>query len=1133
MLQQWGTIIEKHPWFVVITILIITIGFSTLLPNIQFKTDFSDFSPEDELVRANNRVMRNFGLFTQLVLLVVNTQQAESTITPQALREQHAIQQALLEKSEVTSTFSITTYIDAICQLEFGQSFDNCTDAQIQIALEDLLSTPSTEPLIFLANDDNNEPVEYQKFPYLSGKQINSLDIKNGYLKNTSDTYKFTIEVYDLSQYAQTNKPKIPQTNIVEWYINFNNLIIPDELLDIDYQIAARIEPTNPLWEFGKGLRTNTQDLIQKIRSRTLFNTYTQEAYLWIRPNGQTIYFPTPLHNANITLDITENTITIEVSKAELSLYGIAPQFGSFQLPAKLSNFSLGSRYYTHPGILRKGGRLVYNTDFLLNRLDRIRQRTILGPLVERLLQRTSGITWDDFDQLFNLIEETNALPDTFAAQDLQSLWTHIDQTESSAIETTYRVYPSFFEEIQISSLAFLSKDYTTTHKPSQSLIIIETEFSGSYEENIRRNKMLVKEIEMLDEKNNAVSMQVTGEGVISSEINEITSAANTIIGPSIFIIIFGILLLNFRRLSYVLLAMLALSIATIWLFGTMVLLGIDFNVIAVALTPLILGLGVDYAVHLFHNYRTEIENGRKPSEAIRYSVQDIGTAMFLAMITTVIAFMSFLSSNIGPVRDFGTLLALGVIYTFITSITILAALRYIIDKRKTTVITRKKKIYSVRTIMGTLAQAIIAHQKKILFSIVIITIILSTGATQINTGFDLNEFLPQDTPALELYEEVANEFPSSSQAQEYIFIEGNVATVAVLKGMAITHEKFKDDTYVNKNPDGTMNTVSIYSVIQQSIKNNQSLIPEFNIDPENGIPNTNEDVLALYDYLYGEKTSTTDTSESFSIDDFNYEAQSVLYKTENGYEAALIRIYIDPTLQTKEGNINEDLEILQNELKADVADYGNTDVTVTGNLLVTLRITNSLTESQILSTGISLLLAALVLIIAYRSPTLGLIAMIPVGFSIIWILGTMYFIGYSLNVLTITVTSITIGIGIDYAIHATERFRLVADKTGDPELAVCETISHTGGALFIAALTTTMGFGILVFAPIPPQQQFGLIIAITIAFSFLTSVLILPLALSKWAKSRKKRKGYIITPYKSNNNHIKLNCKPPPKRKS
>jgi predicted RND superfamily exporter protein len=1013
-----------------------------------------------------------------------------------------------------------------VCQIEFGQPFENCTDAQLQMALQDLLSTPTYDTVSLLVADDPNEPSEYKKFPYISGKEINSLDIKNGYLRNTSTSYQFVIEVYDLSQYAQSNKPTIPSTNVVEWFVSFNNLVVPDERLDIDYQIAARIEPTHPFWEFGKGLRTNVRELIEKIQSRTLFNSYTKNAYLWVRPNGQSNYFPTELNTGNVSLDISENTITIEVSKAELSLYGIAPQFGTIQLPGKLANFTLGSRYYQHPGLLRKGGKIAFNTSFLLERLQRLRQRPILGFIVERLLQRSSSISWNDFDELFSLVEETQAIPNTFAAQDLQLLWTNLDTSSEPSTTITYLIYPAFFKDIQVSSIAFLSKDYHTTYQPSASLIIVETEFSGDYESNIERNKMLVSKIGTLDQEDSAVRIKVTGEGVISSEINEITSASNTIIGPAIFIIIFGILLINFRRLSYVLLAMLSLSIATIWLFGTMVLLGIDFNVIAVALTPLILGLGVDYAVHLFHNYRTEIENGRTPGEAIRYSVQDIGTAMFLAMITTVIAFMSFMSSNIGPVRDFGILLALGVIYTFITAITILAALRYLIDRRKPVRIKRKKKFYSVRSIMGTLAQNIITHQKKILLAIILITIVLSTGASQISTGFDLNEFLPEDTPALQLYEEVAQEFPSSSQAQEYIFLEGDVATVAILQGMAVTHENFKDDTYINRNPDGSMNSISIYTIIQQSIKNNESLIARFNIDTDTGIPRSDEDVLALYDYLYGEGV-TTDASGSFSAESLNYEVQSVLYKTDAGYEAALIRIYIDLSLQTQEGDINDDLQLLRREFLNDLAEYGDVDTTVTGNLIVTLRITNSLTSSQILSTGISVLLAALVLIIAYRNAALGLIAMIPVGFSIIWILGTMYFIGYSLNVLTITVTSITIGIGIDYAIHATERFRLVADKTGDPELAVCETISHTGGALFIAALTTTFGFGILVFAPIPPQQQFGLIIAITIVFSFITSVLILPLALSRWAQSRKKRKGFIITPNKSNNNHIQLYCKP------
>jgi len=174
---------------------------------------------------------------------------------------------------------------------------------------------------------------------------------------------------------------------------------------------------------------------------------------------------------------------------------------------------------------------------------------------------------------------------------------------------------------------------------------------------------------------------------------------------------------------------------------------------------------------------------------------------------------------------------------------------------------------------------------------------------------------------------------------------------------------------------------------------------------------------------------------------------------------------------------------------------------------------TTNLTSSQFFSTGISLLLAALVLIITYKNPTLGLIAMIPVCISIVWILGTMYYFGYILDIMTVTVTSMTIGIGIDYAIHATERFRLVADKTGNVDKAVCETISHTGGALLIAALTTALAFAILILAPIPPQQRFGIILSITICYSFLTSVLFLPLFLAKWAKWRKKKKGYIISP--------------------
>ncbi|GAF78927.1 unnamed protein product, partial [marine sediment metagenome] len=151
-----------------------------------------------------------------------------------------------------------------------------------------------------------------------------------------------------------------------------------------------------------------------------------------------------------------------------------------------------------------------------------------------------------------------------------------------------------------------------------------------------------------------------------------------------------------------------------------------------------------------------------------------------------------------------------------------------------------------------------------------------------------------------------------------------------------------------------------------------------------------------------------------------------------------------------------------------------------------------------------------------YRNPILGLITIMPVAICIIWIVGTIYFLGYSFNIMTIMVTSLTIGIGIDYAIHTTQRFRLTADKTGNVKKAVSRTIEHTGGALFIAALTTASGFGMLILAPMPPEQQFGIITSMTIIYSYIISIIVLPPVLMKWGEWRKRKKGFIISPGKA-----------------
>jgi predicted RND superfamily exporter protein len=1111
MLKQLGNIIEKRPWLVIGIVLMITIGFSTLVPSLEMKTDFSDFMPDNEVVRAGNRISEYFGESQQILFLYAQTENTESVITPKALREQYYIQQELLKNPEIENVYGLPFFVDQVCLVEFGQPFENCTDEQLSTVIKDILEEKGTSRMKIFTYDDPNEEIDYKRYPRLSiGRSIDAIDIKNCYIESNDEEIIVTLEVYDLSFMRSKIRSPIPFNNVMEWYIDFENLITPDQRLDISYRLAAHIEPTYSFWEFGEGALKNIKRLIERIVNREFFS-YKDEVYLWIKPFEETMYFPVPLELSELRFLIDKNQIVIIMPLLEAGYYGIAPHYGPYELPAKLTNFKAGVRYYQTPFIKLPWLGFTANTSFIFEKIQNIRERPILGKIATNLLKNFANFTWEDFDLLYDMFDENIPLPDQISLKDIETRWVNTDAVPNSGVsENIFFIRPFLFDNLEITLKGFLSKDYKEKMKPHSCLMFVSIKNQGGNEENIKITNYVVDQLEKIDAKYNYLTFEASGQGVISTQINEVTQDANQIIMPIIFIVIIGILFISFRRISYVLLPMLALVVSIIWLFGTMVLLGIPFSAIAVALVPLILGLGVDYSVHLSHNYRLELAKGKTPVEAIKISLIEIGNAMFLAMLTTLIAFLSFLSASLPPIRDFGLLLALGIFYTFITSITLHAAMRYVIDRRKKRLHIGNKKTFKLDFFMGKIGNGILSHQKTIIVIILLITLIAGLGASQINTGFDFNSFLPEETPSMKLYEKIQENFPYASQQSENILLEGYVSSRNALIGIMKTHENFEDNTLVARNADGSVKATSIYTIIVQAVNNNNSLIEEFDLDEETKIPKTNQGVESFFDYLY-------------YSENLGFQTKNCLHMNKAGrYDATVITVYIDFSgSEGKNSDLQSNLKILNKELNNDLENYGNVNAIVTGSLTITYIMTSSLTESQMLSTGISLVLAAIVLIIAYRRLTLGLIALIPVGISMIWILGTMFFIGYDLNILTITVTSLTIGIGIDYSIHATERFKLVADKTGDIQAAVIETISKTGGALLIAALTTTLGFAILVFAPIPPEQQFGVITAITITYSFIISVLALPLVLARWAKWTKKRKGYIISPKPAEQDYI------------
>ena len=398
ILDQLGRIIEKRPWLVVGIILLITIGFSLFIPSLTFKTNFEDFAPDNEQVRANDRIADYFGMSAQTIILYIEKEQANSIIDVQALRDQYNLQKELTQMPEVNDTISIFTFLEPVCQMEFNKTPENCSDEQLKTAINDLLNEQPSGEMTLFNTDDPNEPIDYQRsFLHSSGKTVDSADIKNCYIMKDNKTLIFSFEVYSLSDFTSSLKPPFSKVSTMEWYLDFENSLLPSEY-NMGYQIAARIEPTVPRWEIGNGLLENIQQFLQKIRNHEL-TSYKKTAYLWIRPPGQEMFFPIELQTGNVTFNSETNRIDVVVSRQELSNYGIALQYGSYEIPAKLTNFSAGVRYYQTPLLHRPGGRIVINTSYLFDHIQRLQSRPLLGSLVSRILQKLD-INLDEFSGL-------------------------------------------------------------------------------------------------------------------------------------------------------------------------------------------------------------------------------------------------------------------------------------------------------------------------------------------------------------------------------------------------------------------------------------------------------------------------------------------------------------------------------------------------------------------------------------------------------------------------------------------------------------------------------------------------------------------------------------------------------------
>jgi len=325
------------------------------------------------------------------------------------------------------------------------------------------------------------------------------------------------------------------------------------------------------------------------------------------------------------------------------------------------------------------------------------------------------------------------------------------------------------------------------------------------------------------------------------------------------------------------------------------------------------------------------------------------------------------------------------------------------------------------------------------------------------------------------------NFLQSRDSAQVEFLVEGDVTHPETLERLQAGERAVANSSTAVALADGEPRTRSVLTVIEHTARENESVAAIVDETDTNGDGVPDRDLERVYDALFAAAPQ---------------EARSVLYRSGGEYRALRMQVAVQGGADT--GSITAEMRGVATVIETDTL-----TVTATGQPIVQEVVQSGLLETLVqgflLTLGV--ILAFLMTIFWWRhdTPLLGAVTMIPVVFALAWILGAMYLVGIAFNTETAVITSIAIGLGVDYAIHVSERFLEELDETSDPGVALDRTIAGTGGALLASTITTASGFGVLVLALVPSLQRFGVVMGTTIVFAFLASVLVLPSLLRLW----------------------------------
>ena len=547
------------------------------------------------------------------------------------------------------------------------------------------------------------------------------------------------------------------------------------------------------------------------------------------------------------------------------------------------------------------------------------------------------------------------------------------------------------------------------------------------------------------------------------------------VFGIGVFLFIIATLWLIFKKIKWVVIPLLGCAFSVGSMIGILGLLGWKVTVISSNFIALMLILNMAMNIHVTVRF-LQIKNEFK-NFSIKESIFEATSKMFLpilyTVLTTICAFLSLIFSGIKPIIDFGWMMTLGLLVSMGITFTLIPALLNIFSNDEDQ-INQKDQVSKITNILSEFAK----KNTIIIFGSSLIVIVLSIfGIAKLEVE---NSFINYFDKKTEIY-----------KGMKLIDdkLGGTTPLDVIIKFPANENKKEEDDEFSEWDEDN-QDTSANYWFTRNKIDKIFKVHDYLDSLPEIGKVISFGSIIRVAEDLTGNKLETLETGVLYSKipDEIKKEVISPYISVKDN--EARISVRIKDSLEDLKRN--ELIKKINLELETKVG-LNKDEFKLAGVLILFNNLLQSLFKSQILTLGVVMLGISLMFLILFRNLTLSLIGVVPNFMAAFFILGIIGILEIPLDMMTITIAAITIGIAVDNSIHYIYRFKEEFEKLKNYNLTVDRCHNTVGVAILNTSITIIFGFSILVLSNFIPTIYFGIFTGIAMFLALISVLTLLP----------------------------------------